>query len=145
MPLYDILNEFQKGSSHMAAVVKVIEKSKNPQTTRDGEKFGENKVIKGNYQLTIPMLPEHSDKLESVFVDIDKAPESITTNYQTSFEQNGPTISLPYFSEDFEDGEVIGIITLEDVFEELLQVSSISSNLTPFFTAVCLNSQSTSN
>ncbi|GJN14293.1 hypothetical protein PR202_gb01097 [Eleusine coracana subsp. coracana] len=53
MPLYDILNEFQKGSSHMAAVV------------------------------------------------------------------NGNT--TPKSSEDIDDGEVIGIITLEDVFEELLQ------------------------
>ncbi|XP_062119159.1 DUF21 domain-containing protein At4g14240-like, partial [Humulus lupulus] len=36
MPLYDILNEFQKGSSHMAAVVKTKGKSKLP--TIDGDK-----------------------------------------------------------------------------------------------------------
>ncbi|KAF8392477.1 hypothetical protein HHK36_022819 [Tetracentron sinense] len=122
MPLYDILNEFQKGSSHMAAVVKVKEKGKNSLRIGDGEKPEENKVIGGDSQLTTPLLPKMDEKVESIVVDIEKAPRPITINKQTSFQQNdAATNGLPRLSEDIEDGEVIGIITLEDVFEELLQ------------------------
>lgn len=120
MPLYDILNEFQKGSSHMAAVVKVKGKSKNSQPTGDGEKFQGDKVANVNSQLTTPLLTNHDDKSESVILDIDKPPRPITT--KPTVQQNGVvTNSMPHLSEDIEDGEVIGIITLEDVFEELLQ------------------------
>ncbi|KAK9281138.1 hypothetical protein L1049_004031 [Liquidambar formosana] len=122
MPLYDILNEFQKGSSHMAAVVKVKGKSKNTQPSADGEKYEENKVANGGSQLTSPLIPKHDDKSGSVVVDIEKASKPVTANKQTPSQQNGAsTNSLPHLAEDIEDGEVIGIITLEDVFEELLQ------------------------
>lgn len=40
IPLYDILNVFQKGSSHMAAVVKVKERTKNSALASNGEKYG---------------------------------------------------------------------------------------------------------
>lgn len=124
MPLYDILNEFQKGSSHMAAVVKVKEKNKNPQPMSGGGKYDENKLANGNSELNTPLLNKHDDKSESVFIDVEKASRPIT-NRQTP-EQNGvATNSLLSLSEDMEDGEVIGIITLEDVFEELLQVSAL--------------------
>lgn len=120
MPLYDILNEFQKGSSHMAAVVKVKGKSKNPQPTSEGEKFEGDKVTNGNSQLTVPLLTNHGDKSERVVVDIEKPPRPIT-NKQNVKKNDAATTILPALAEDIEDGEVIGIITLEDVFEELLQ------------------------
>lgn len=128
MPLYDILNEFQKGSSHMAAVVKVKGKSKNLKPTGEGEKFEEGKVANGNSQLTTPLLTDNEDKSESVVVDIDKPPRSIT-NKQNVQQYGAAKNSFHHLSEDIEDGEVIGIITLEDVFEELLQVSSASTTL----------------
>ncbi|XP_062144386.1 putative DUF21 domain-containing protein At1g03270 isoform X2 [Alnus glutinosa] len=120
MPLYDILNEFQKGSSHMAAVVKVKGKDKNFKLIGEGEKFEEDKVANGNSQLTTPLLTDNEDKSESVVVDIDKSSRSIT-NKQNVQQYGAAKNSFHHLSEDIEDGEVIGIITLEDVFEELLQ------------------------
>lgn len=117
MPLYDILNEFQKGSSHMAAVVKAKGKSKKPPSTVDEEKSEGDAVGDGNSQLTTPLLSKQGEKSDNVVVDIEKVPKPATSSpacIETA--TNGLTPS-----EDIEDGEVIGIITLEDVFEELLQ------------------------
>ncbi|MBA0628951.1 hypothetical protein Godav_023580, partial [Gossypium davidsonii] len=66
MPLYDILNEFQKGSSHMAAVVKAKGKNKNLPPTVDGLKSEENKVSSADTQLTTPLLSKLDEKPESI-------------------------------------------------------------------------------
>lgn len=108
MPLYDILNEFQKGSSHLAAVVKIKGKSKIPLLTADRGKMEEDRLING-----------------CVAIDVDKGTRSLT-NMPTLQENDSTTNGISNISDDIEDGEVIGIITLEDVFEELLQVSSAS-------------------
>ncbi|XP_042047060.1 DUF21 domain-containing protein At4g14240-like [Salvia splendens] len=107
MPLYDILNEFQKGGSHMAAVVKVTGKKKKL-ISSDG--MAEDKLLtEGDSQLKIPLLDKYGREADTVVVNIEKA------------EQNGLVTYSSNAGEDVEDGEVIGIITLEDVFEELLQ------------------------
>ncbi|GAB4851150.1 hypothetical protein Ancab_030444 [Ancistrocladus abbreviatus] len=93
MPLYDILNEFQKGSSHMVAV------------------------------LVTTLLLKHGVQPEGIIVDIDKVSKTVAMNVQVAYQYNNTARNgLSLVSEDVEDGEVVGIITLEDVFEELLQL-----------------------
>ncbi|KMS98755.1 hypothetical protein BVRB_3g069320 [Beta vulgaris subsp. vulgaris] len=112
MPLYDILNEFQKGHSHMAAVVKAKPKSINNLAIADIEKSNNSKVTDGKWDLATPLLSKLIDNSESI-VDID--------NISKESNMNKPSSQQPYTIEDIDEGEVIGIITLEDVFEELLQ------------------------
>ncbi|CAN0856460.1 DUF21 domain-containing protein At4g14230 [Linum grandiflorum] len=107
MPLYDILNEFQKGSSHMAAVVRAKGKSKAFPLANNAEKQEENKVTGTDFQITTPLLYKVEETPGSIVVDVDRFSRA--------------AYGLPLQAEDIEDGEVIGIITLEDVFEELLQ------------------------
>lgn len=101
MPLYDILNEFQKGGSHMAAVLKADGKIKNCQVAVNEENIKENSGLGEISQLTAPLLTKTHKNTKDIVVNID--------------EQCVPIVST------YEDREVIGIITLEDVFEELLQ------------------------
>ncbi|XP_010435172.1 PREDICTED: DUF21 domain-containing protein At4g14230-like [Camelina sativa] len=112
MPLYDILNEFQKGSSHMAAVVKVKGKSKGlPPTVLEEAVLEENS---GKSELTAPLLLKREGSNDNVIVRIDKASGQ-------SFISDAGRQGFSDTSEEIEDGDVVGIITLEDVFEELLQ------------------------
>ncbi|CAN4099646.1 unnamed protein product [Withania somnifera] len=118
MPLYDILNEFQKGSSHMAAVVKLKGKNKKSALVLEEEKSDDSTGAGGNPHVTTHLLIAKGENPESVVVDIEKATAPAVTHPTST---DAVTNGLPDSSDDIEDAEVIGIITLEDVFEELLQ------------------------
>lgn len=119
MPLYDILNEFQKGSSHMAAVVKVKGKGNGIQqvSNKETEKAGTL-----NTDLSTPLLPKADKISDSLALNMDQQLWAGKRNNQIPSQNDDATNGFRDFPEDVEDGDVIGIITLEDVFEELLQV-----------------------
>jgi metal transporter CNNM len=134
MPLYDILNEFQKGSSHMAAVVKA-----KPKNEPLPDKTEPDREAVGPTQLTVPLLSNAEESADNVVVDIER-PHNRQVN------GNPASNAVPRSSEDIEDGEVVGIITLEDVFEELLQVSCKNvlflGEVVLSFYMICLSSSS---
>jgi len=104
----------------MAAVVKARGKGKETPQIIDEEKNEENKSIGGDSQLTTPLLQKQDAKSGSVVVDIVKPSKPSSINKLSVLQRSDSTTNGPS-SENIEDGEVIGIITLEDVFEELLQ------------------------
>ncbi|XP_027352839.1 DUF21 domain-containing protein At2g14520-like isoform X1 [Abrus precatorius] len=126
MPLYDILNEFQKGHSHMAVVVRHSDKTRQQSSNNNA-----------------------GDSVRDVKVDIDreKTPQENILKTKRSFHKwksfpntNNPARSgsksrkwskhmysdiLEIDENSFpklpEKEEAVGIITMEDVIEELLQ------------------------
>ncbi|KZV32408.1 hypothetical protein F511_03691 [Dorcoceras hygrometricum] len=134
MPLYDILNEFQKGSSHMAAVVKVRKKERkihscNGHVMVKEDKFTnghglvkEDNFAKRDSQLIFPLLDKNDKQPKGFVINIEKASKTSGFDKGATYQSNGVMEdSCNHLEEDIEEGEVIGIITLEDVFEELLQ------------------------
>ncbi|KAG6483640.1 hypothetical protein ZIOFF_060292 [Zingiber officinale] len=122
MPLYDILNEFQKGSSHMAAVVKAKGRSESLLPAKGEKSEEENEESSGISELKVPLLSKEGENSDSVIVDVDKQYQKQANGDKPALQQNDAAATVvTRLAEDVEEGEVIGIITLEDVFEELLQ------------------------
>jgi metal transporter CNNM len=127
MPLYDILNEFQKGSSHLAAVVKAKSKRKDDrpsheESAKDGlddrkQETGEADLEKGIQIVATGDKRSDKNGPEIISRNLEENGKRETRCVRFSEPQRGSTGQ----ADDVKEGEVIGIITMEDVMEELLQ------------------------
>ncbi|KAJ8439738.1 hypothetical protein Cgig2_009562 [Carnegiea gigantea] len=126
MPLYDMLNEFQKGHSHMAVVVRKQnselstseytekETAKEVRVDIDGEQEAREGHLKSKRSLKMfKSLPKSTDELQR---EISKG-----KRWSKNVDSEILHIDENPLSELAEDGEAIGIITMEDVIEELLK------------------------
>lgn len=165
MPLYDILNEFQKGHSHMAVVIRQHDDTEQSagKSTNHGKQQGcaslVSKTILFMETNTCPKI--QNNLVRDVRVDIDgdivahkqslksnrslKKLKSLSsdTNLHRCYSKhkkwaNGVHSEVLHIDDDHlpslsEEGKAIGIITLEDVIEELLQVREFSHLCFSFF------------
>ncbi|KAG4977589.1 hypothetical protein JHK86_037063 [Glycine max] len=99
-----------------------------PKTTGEGT-YEENIGVGGDSRLTTPLLQKQNEMSENVVANIDKFSRPPSINKSTGL-QRSDSRTNGSFSDNIED-EVIGIITLEDVFEELLQVNYSNLRYSP--------------
>ncbi|XP_015893345.1 DUF21 domain-containing protein At2g14520 isoform X3 [Ziziphus jujuba] len=126
LPLYDILNEFQKGHSHMAVVIrrsnkteekpvsKPVDSVKDVKIDVDGEKPPQEKILKSKRPIhkwkSFPASANNSYRSGS------RSKKWTKDMYSDILQIDGnPLPKLP------EEEEAVGVITMEDVIEELLQ------------------------
>ncbi|CAL0327025.1 unnamed protein product [Lupinus luteus] len=134
MPLYDILNEFQKGHSHIAVVYKDLnDKKDTPKRVKDRERydFKDSCKNKGEMAPLDKSVKSQSGDTLTTIAKVDGSPKvkkSSPANPAPAFKKrhrgcshcildvdNAPLLVFP------PNEVVVGVITMEDVIEELLQ------------------------
>lgn len=139
LPLYDILNEFQKGHSHMAVVVKCINNEGSIERSKsNASEYRKDHSMNHRRDVSQSTMSDH------MTITINGSPvNNNITGYHSPVQKNHSeghgdsrsqsrrsdrgrydnildvkTESLPRYPFD---EEVVGIITMEDLMEELLQ------------------------
>ncbi|XP_071717080.1 DUF21 domain-containing protein At4g33700-like [Rutidosis leptorrhynchoides] len=129
LPLYDILNEFQKGHSHMAVVVRQCMNSK---TDQPGSKtpLSEKDVrdvrvdVDGDYKTPLEKSLKTKRSLKQLKSFPGKGNNSFKGNFSSkkwNKEMYSDILDIDGNPLPVHDEEAVGIITMEDVIEELLQ------------------------
>nr|POE79171.1 duf21 domain-containing protein [Quercus suber] len=127
MPLYDILNEFQKGHSHMAVVVRryktAVEQTpssplenqvKDMKIHIDGDMSSKERILKSKRSLQ--KWKSFSNSMNNSYKSGSRSKKWSKDIYSDILQIDGsPLPKQP------EEEEAVGIITMEDLIEELLQ------------------------